>query len=140
MTSQLRRFYLACFAAYVLIFVGFLAAGCASSNQALVQADTTIHSALASLDDKAHAFCKANEQFKVQCADLNPVMVSLLKAGDTFNRGVANQTPAGLLDLASAGTAVYKELQKLPTSATVEMFKELARALASAAALSGGAK
>ncbi len=120
-------------------FVAWAVTGCASANKNLVAADTSIHSALAALDDKEAAFCKANaEKFKQQCADLNPLIKSLLVAGDTFNRGVANQTPQGLLDLASAGSKVYEELKKLPSSVTVEMYADLAKALAAAAGLAKG--
>ncbi len=122
-----------------LCLVFWMVTGCATANKNLVAADTSIHSALASLDDKEGAFCKANaEKFKQQCADLNPLIKSLLVAGDTFNRGVANQTPSGLLDLASAGTKVYEELKKLPSSATVAMYEDLAKALAAAAGLAKG--
>ncbi len=123
----------------VLCLVCWAVTGCASANKNLVAADTAIHTALAALDDKEGAFCKANaEKFTQQCADLNPLIKSLLVAGDTFNRGVANQTPSGLLDLASAGTKVYEELKKLPSSATAEMYADLAKALAAAAGLAKG--
>ncbi len=101
---------------------------CATANKQLVAADATLHSGLAALDDKVHAFCKAPANqplYSAPCADVNQPMIALLKAGDAFNRGVAAGRITGFGALLSASADVVKAFAKLPEGQTAVWIKEL---------------
>jgi hypothetical protein len=107
-------------------------AGCATANKQIAATENTIHTYIAALDDKERDFCSKNPSFKQQCDDLNPLIVTLLKAGDAVNRAAASQNAADLAALAKAGSAVADALQKLPATASGQMFEDLFKALGAA--------
>ena len=126
--------------AFMILVVALTSTGCKSAA-GLVLTEDAVHDALARLDDQEKAFCKAPanvDLYKAPCSDLNPVMISALQAGASFNRAVAAQKVSGLADLITALGNVATQLKKLPSGATVQMFTEIANAIKAAATVAGG--
>jgi len=124
---------------FFVIAIAVLTIGCASAGGNLVVADEAVLNALGSAQDSIRDFCDANETFAVPCQDVRRMILPALEAGEAFNHAVAAQRATAIAPLIEAIGNLVEVVRALPESASGQIVRELAAAIAQAYATLGPA-
>jgi len=115
-----------------LLVVVCLTVACAKVNPVLVSAENAVYQAVTKVDDEFRKVC-TEQELTAPCDDARPFVLELIVAAKNFNRSVAAQNIAGLTDVLAAGGKLADKAKALPSGKTVQLMKDIAGAVTTAA-------